>query len=354
MEDLLTGSDMEKYLRKLVDDGVPIELPLKCKIDRCTGTYSSIKSFAHHVTAYHELPKTASATQNTPNDSLLDVFQRTDDTVMDVDLLSETDSDDVSISERDPAEFYDKKVTEILLNAFSNSSIPHEFIAEMIQTFEEYVTDVGENLKKIHVGFSKKQGNASDMIASLDFEMQQVVAALTRVNTPYKAKNLLLQHPLFVEPEIIPLSFRREAHLQNGNVVSNKLIAEQFSYMSIIKTIKCLFSDKEFAELILNEAIDRSPFYPWGCYESFTDGSNFRNHVLFSDSTKTVLRIQMFYDGMGTTNPLRGHSASHNLGIFYFTIQNLPNSFNTCFPNIHTFAICHSLDLKKWVSANSS
>ncbi len=189
--------------------------------------------------------------------------------------------------------------------------------------------------------------NNTNVFESFDCEMYQAVAALTRVNTPFKAKNSLIQNPLYVPPEMIPLSYRRETHLNNGNSVSNKLIAEQFSYMSIIKTIKSLFSDKEFANLILNEVIDRSPFFPRGCYENFTDGSFFRTHSLFSDPSKTALRIQIFYDGMGTTNPLRGHSAPHNLGIFYFTIQNLPNSFNTCYPNIHTFAMCHTLDLKK-------
>lgn len=54
---------------------------------------------------------------------------------------------------------------------------------------EEYVTDVGEHLKKTcRIQQKKQQKNASDMIASLDFEMQQAVAALTRVNTPYKPK----------------------------------------------------------------------------------------------------------------------------------------------------------------------
>ena len=54
------------------------------------------------------------------------------------------DSDD-SESERDPADFYDDKVSEILLQAFSNSSIPHEFIADMIKSFEEYLVDVWES-----------------------------------------------------------------------------------------------------------------------------------------------------------------------------------------------------------------
>ena len=210
------------------------------------------------------------------------------------------DSDD-SESERDPADFYDDKVSEILLQAFSNSSIPHEFIADMIKSFEEYLVDVWEHVKQITARSSKNHGliiNNTNLFESIDCEMHQSIAALTRVNTPFKAKNSLIRNPLYVAPEMIPLSYRREAHLQNGNTVSNMLISEQFSYISIIKTIRSLFSDKEFATVILNEAIDRSPFYPRGRYENFTDGSYFRNHTLFCDPSKTALRIQTFYDGM--------------------------------------------------------
>lgn len=63
---------------------------------------------------------------------------------------------------------------------------------------------------------------------------------------------------------------------------------------------------------------------------------------------KIILRKQIFYDGKGTKKPLRGHSASHNIGIF-FTIQNLPHSFNSCYPNIDTFTIYHALDFKYFV-----
>jgi hypothetical protein len=51
---------------------------------------------------------------------------------------------------------------------------------------------------------------------------------------------------------------------------------------------------------------------------------------------------------MGTTNPLRGHSSIHHVGIFYFKIQNLPFHFNTCFPNVHLLAVCYTGDLKKY------
>ena len=43
------------------------------------------------------------------------------------------------------------------------------------------------------------------------------------------------------------LSYRREAHLANGNCVVNKLLPEQFFYISVIETITALFQVQEFA-----------------------------------------------------------------------------------------------------------
>jgi hypothetical protein len=56
--------------------------------------------------------------------------------------------------------------------------------------------------------------------------------------------------------------------------------------------------------------------------------------------------IQLFYDGMGTTNPLRGQSVMCNMGVFYYVIKNLPDSYNTAFANVHLLALCYAHDVK--------
>ena len=73
-----------------------------------------------------------------------------------------------------------------------------------------------------------------------------------------------------------------------------------------------------------------------------------KTHCLFSDSSKMSVMIQLFYDGLGVTNPLRGHSTLHNVGVFFYTIKNIPHRFNSCFANVHLLALCYSEDLKKY------
>jgi len=66
---------------------------------------------------------------------------------------------------------------------------------------------------------------------------------------------------------------------------------------------------------------------------------------VFSDESKFATSIQLFYDGMGTTNPLRGNNVC-NMGVFYYTIQNLPPQCNSCFANVHLLALCYAQDIK--------
>ena len=83
-----------------------------------------------------------------------------------------------------------------------------------------------------------------------------------------------------------------------------------------------------------------------GVLQEFADGETFANHHLFNRTDVLVLMIQVFYDVLGTTNPLRGQNTLHYTGVFFFTqIKNLPSRFNNCFSNVHLLALCYSKDL---------
>jgi len=58
------------------------------------------------------------------------------------------------------------------------------------------------------------------------------------------------------------------------------------------------------------------------------------------------MSIQLFYDGMKTMNPLHGNSAMCNVAVFFFTVQNLTNKYNSCFANVHLLSLAYSHDIK--------
>ena len=94
-------------------------------------------------------------------------------------------------------------------------------------------------------------------------------------------------------------------------------------------------------ELFSNSNIARSS----GKFACFQDGLKFKNNCFLNDSSKLVLLIQLFYDDISVSNPLRGHAAFNKFGMFYFTLLNLPPMFLSSISNIHLVAMANSLDL---------
>jgi len=121
-----------------------------------------------------------------------------------------------------------------------------------------------------------------------------------------------------------------------------RTVYDTYQYVSVEETLRSLMAKSEYTELLLQ---DKS--VP-GVISDCWDGQLYKQHPLLSDSSKFTVAIQLFYDGMGTTNPLRGQSSMCNVGVFYFVVKNLPNAFNSCFANVHLVALCYSSDVKTY------
>jgi hypothetical protein len=49
----------------------------------------------------------------------------------------------------------------------------------------------------------------------------------------------------------------------------------------------------------------------------FADGERALQHILFGNANKFSVMIQLFYDGVGTTNPLHGQSKISHYGVSF-------------------------------------
>ena len=120
----------------------------------------------------------------------------------------------------------------------------------------------------------------------------------------------------------------------------SSVVYDKFEYVSVEATIRTLMKNVNYVRAVTS--VDEHS----GLITGYRDGIRFKKHALFSNPQKTSLSIQLFYDGMGTANPLRGQSTMHNIGVFYYVVENLPLLFNSCHANVHLLAICYSADLK--------
>jgi len=116
----------------------------------------------------------------------------------------------------------------------------------------------------------------------------------------------------------------------------SSFVQDSFQYVSVKKTLQGLLQNKLYVEALLQDICEPDVL------SNFSDWSRCREHVLFGDCSKLSIKIQLFYDRLGVTNPLRGQSSLHNVGVFFYTVKNLPPQFISCFGNVHLLALCYS------------
>lgn len=153
----------------------------------------------------------------------------------------------------------------------------------------------------------------------------------------YKQDAYFNSHPLGVTPETVDLGPRYDTVGSRS-----RLVYDSFQYVPVEGTIRSLLQSEGFVRLLLDDRCQP------GFIRDCRDGELFLSHFLFSDSNKLTVMLQLFYDDMGTTNPLRGNSVLCNVGTFYYTLQNLPPFYNSCHANVHLLALCYSVDIKKY------
>ena len=108
-----------------------------------------------------------------------------------------------------------------------------------------------------------------------------------------------------------------------------------FYYIPILSTLQHVLEREDVLQYVLPERRARAREN----LEDFSDGAAFQNHPLFS-SNLSALQIIGYYDELEICNPLGSAAKIHKLGIFLFTIANLPPKY--------LFALAKASDVKKY------
>ena len=184
-------------------------------------------------------------------------------------------------------------------------------------------------------------GMSDDVLVTVDSSLKHQCDTLKQplnlLSTRYKQDQLFDNHPLAVEPEAVVLGHRFES--RSGATHS---VYDSYQYVSVEATLRSLQANPEYVKLLVSDKC--TPGLITDCW----DGLLYKHHPVLSDTSKFAIAIQLFYDGMGKTNPLRGQSSMCNVGVFYFIVKNLPNVFNSCFSNVHLVSLCYAQDLKTY------
>lgn len=311
-----------------------LKIPLKCCQGRCKSIGTTVFNLIRHMKAFHRNDEDAVLTQAQPQ-----VHQQFEDDDNDYDDLYD---DFVHAVEDNNATncIQDVKTEGVALLASlrANSSIPYNVIPSVVDSFNRVSSSIA-----LH--FSKEVQNSlslagvdgaviKQVMDNLQEKTKQCDAPLAFLSSRFKIDKFFTSHPLFVLPKTVDFGSRFESHSGKSKMVYNS-----FQYVSISETLRCLLSNKSYVEALLQNRTRPDVI------SDFMDGTRYKEHYLFSDSSKLSLMLQLFYDDLGVTNPLRSHGSVHNVGVFYYTIKNLPQSYNSCFANVHLLALCYAHDI---------
>lgn len=153
-----------------------------------------------------------------------------------------------------------------------------------------------------------------------------IYEAFTSVNSKYKQHKLVEKTGFYIESESIYLGKRIDTRVVNGSVKHvQKNVA--FEYISIRKTLSILLKIQFYKNIIEKDLVDLKRFKP---------------HL----KTNKWIYITLYYDELECKNPLGDVSGVYKLGMFYFTISNLPRKYNSSLQNIFLVGIIFVEDVK--------
>jgi hypothetical protein len=309
--------------------------PIKCVQGSCRSTFIKIFNFIRHLKTYHNLTGSESTNQLEPCMSNEQIV------VDDKDGCDITDELPLVHSKCAVECLSDLKTEGIALVARlrANSSIPYSIVPSIVESCNNMLDCVVSNVQSEILKVLQTSDISSDGIGKVQMALTRQAETLREplgfLSTRYRQDKFFDEHPLAVKPETLALGDRFET--RSGQPV---LVYDTFEYVSVEATLRTLLTSKHYVELLL--ADNCTP----GVLSECKDGLRFRDHSLFSDKSKITIMLQLFYDGMGTTNPLRGQSTMHNVGVFYYVVKNLPDVYNSCFANVHLLCLAYTPDIK--------
>lgn len=318
--------------------------PIRCCQNGCQSTFVHTFNFFRHIKNFH-------LKHGEDNNSIEPAHV--------VDVINARDSDEMQCVDNDSSEetttlgdvecgLGDAKVEGITLVASlrANSSIPYSVMPHVIQSVNEISRClISACQEEAFRCFSQcVDGCDNDLLHKFKISFINKTNCLKQplefLDSKYKQDSFFNHHDAFVCPQSVNFGLRFETRCGR-----TKTVYDSFQYVSVQQTITALLMNEQFIRYLLRVQEKTSQCDVIGHY---FDGELAKSQPIRYDSNskKLILELQLFYDGMGTTNPLRGQSVMYNIGVFYYVIKNLPDAWNTSFANVHLLALCYSHDLK--------
>ena len=307
----------------------------------CSISFNRITNLVRHLRNVHRVPDILSLDIE-GDDSESNAFQisiERDDGHAPYDTIEESVSESMS-SKRMGIFTCAEEAFRLVTALQARAAVPMRLIPSIVEAGNNLVNNAVVDVLLDVCSILQEQGIFSEEIkCRLSSLSSKYSSPLSQFDSVPKLEWQIANHPCYVEPKQVHLGSRYVRRKVRG-VLTDVLVEDSFHYTSIMSTLKVILRNPEYREKVMSP-IPRSSTK----ISHFCHGSAFGRNLITREKNN-VLFLQLFYDDMSTTNPLRRKCAKQTVAIFYFSVLNLPQHYRSSFPNVHTFAVCSTRHIK--------
>ncbi|KAJ8018461.1 hypothetical protein HOLleu_43537 [Holothuria leucospilota] len=237
------------------------------------------------------------------------------------------------------------RAASFILKMRSNSTTTVSQVTEVVANTKEILSETLHTLKH-DVQNLLMQHNidcSTDDTTSVLEKFDCFSSLFDGLENPSQQMRYIESNLKYVKPQERALGHRYDQVIdKNTCTLRQKLVTETFQYIPVIDSLQFILNG-ETQNLIQAEMVNevRSGI------RSYTDGNQYKRHGLFQEHPH-ALRIVLYYDEIELANPIGSKRIVHKLGMFYYSIQNLPVRMNSSTKSVYLLAVCHALDIKKY------
>lgn len=229
-----------------------------------------------------------------------------------------------TLAEKENASYSLAAHIESFVNKLVISNISHDLVSDIIDYSKELVCKT-TTLSKESMRM-KSITSTKDAEIILDSTEKFVTSHINVFKTRYKRKKHFANSPKYVAPETLSLGDK-----------------ETFQYVSILDTLNKLFTSEVFKDMYFT--FNGNHQCQKDVYERFCCGRKYKDSDFFQ-SNNNCIQIQIFYDDVQLTSPLK--TRPHKICAIYFIIRNLPPEFTSKLDNMYLVALCDSRIVGKY------
>lgn len=225
----------------------------------------------------------------------------------------------------------------------TKTSATWTLLAEILDEFEEFFFDTVHYLKYQVEKFLENmdlnhEAPSKQLIDKFEFD-----SPFENLNSLQKQIDALVNHCGYIDSVEECLGYRFDEVLdsETGTYVQRK-VYDTYQYVSPINVLSSVLSNEEVKDAILAEEPSEE-----GILGSFIDGETFKRHPFFQEY-KHALRLKFYNDDIEIVNPIGSKTGPHKLGVWYYTVDNIPDHLSSRLGSIHVLCVYYALDAKKY------